>query len=111
MSGIAPQPIPLDELVELLRPQHPSEALTHDLLQIVADRSIDESCVELVRLLTSFLNDVIEYTLILDGRVLLRLQRSELQAYDGTSASRRNVAEDIVRCSLRSFLLRIDERG
>jgi hypothetical protein len=103
------QPRFLDELIKLFGPEHARKCLSHDLPEVVADWTHDETVVEFIRFLSSLLNGVVEDAFILNTWVLRRLIGRKLHPHHSTTTATRDIPKDIMRSRLRTLLLRVDK--
>ena len=105
LEWISGKPLPLDELVVLLRPKHSSQSLPHNLFQIVGDCAHRQRMIKLVCLFPSVFDNLVEKPFVIERRVVGRWgYRGELQSDDGATAIRRNVLEYVVSTGLRTLL-------
>lgn len=109
MSWVSNKPIPLDELIVLLRPKHTAQRLPHNLLQVITYWPDDEGVVKFIGLLPSLLDGVVKDTLVLQTGVLFRPLWRELETDHSATSARRDVFEDIVSGRLRTLTLGIDK--
>ena len=124
MSWISLDPLLLDVLVVLLGPtssgltqnnneedvpEHTTQSLSHDVLQIITDTVPGDTAVELVGIHTSFLDIIIKELFIQNGRIFIGSSSSHLEPDDDASSLSRNAVKDVVCSGLGTGLVGVDE--
>lgn len=90
-------------------PHHTTQCLSHDVSQIVRQRTSSNSLVELVRIDSSIFDRVVEQLFVENTLILVRRVGSHLESNDYTSTFTRYTVENVVCSSFRTGLVRVDE--